>query len=324
MRSFLQSLANCVLSHGLVSKYCAFVIRAATFLPLLALAAGCLSNAPTAKKDAPEDWLVWRAKRREAIAGTNGWATLVGRHWLKEGRNFAGSSPTNGAVLPINRAPANVGVFTRAGRTVRYEAAPGVVATIDGKPVQSAELKSDTNSVPTRLEIGPLSFVLIERGERLGLRVRDPQAPARTHFRGVDYFPYDPTWRIEGRFESFPWPQIMRVPDIIGGTQEFSSPGAIVFTHAGAEHRLVVLEEPGEDDYFVIFRDRTAGGATYANGRFLYVAKPDASGRTVIDFNRAYTPPCGFTAFATCPLPPRQNWLPFAVRAGELKPRIQH
>ncbi|HSH17421.1 MAG TPA: DUF1684 domain-containing protein, partial [Verrucomicrobiae bacterium] len=102
--------------------------------------------------------------------------------------------------------------------------------------------------------------------------------------------------------------------------QEFPSPGAVVFHHAGAEHRLDVVEEAGVDDYFVIFRDQTAGTSTYSSGRFLYVARPDASGRVVIDFNRAYTPPCAFTAYATCPLPPRQNWLPFPVRAGERAP----
>ena len=273
---------------------------------------------------APDDWLAWQAKRRESVAGTNGWTTLIMRHWLAEGRNPVGSDPTNHAILPRGRAAASVGTFVRNGRTVRFEATPGVLATINGQPVQSAELKSDTNAEPTKLFIGGLSFVLIERGERLGLRVRDPEAPARAQFQGLKCFPYDPAWRVEGRFEPSPFLRMLRVQDIIGGTQEYPLPGTLVFNHGGSEHRLDVAVEPDEEDYFVIFHDETAGQSTYPSGRFLYVAKPDASGKVVIDFNRAYTPPCGFTAFATCPLPPRQNWLPFAVPAGELAPAGHH
>ena len=280
--------------------------------------------APSGRAEAPADWRAWQAKRRESVVGTNGWATLIMRHWLVEGANQVGSDPTNHAVLPRGRAAASIGTFVRRRQTVRFEAAPGILATIEGRPVQSAALKSDTNTEPTLIFIGGLSFVLIERGERLGLRVRDPRAPARVQFQGLKCFPYDPAWRIEGRFEPSPFVRTLRVADVIGGTQEYSAPGTLVFNHGGSEHRLDAVEEPGEEDYFVMFHDETAGKTTYPSGRFLYVAKPDAQGRVVIDFNRAYTPPCGFTAFATCPLPPRQNWLPFAVRAGELAPAGHH
>ncbi len=300
---------------------------------ILFLALGCTSCAPrvadrpravVSAVAAPTDWLAWQAKRRESIAGSNGWTTLILRHWLVEGANHVGSDPTNHALLPRARAVPQVGTFLRRGRTILFEAAPGVVATIDGQPVRQAEFKSDTNAEPTRLLIGELSFVLIERGERLGLRVRDPQAPARAQFEGLKCFPYDPAWRVAGRFEPSPFVRTLQVQDVLGGTQEYVSPGTIVFPHGGSEHRLDVVEEPGEQDYFVIFHDQTAAQTTYASGRFLYVAKPDPSGQVVIDFNRAYTPPCGFTAFATCPLPPRQNWLPFAVPAGELAPARRH
>jgi uncharacterized protein (DUF1684 family) len=294
---------------------------------LLGLAlAGCKSSEAGSRNRSapPADWLAWQAKRRESLAGPNGWTTLAGLHWLEEGRNSAGSSPTNHVVLPRRRAAASIGNFVRAGRVARFEAAPGVVATVAGKPVQAVELQSDAALDPTVLQIGPLSIIVLERGERIGLRVRDPEAATRTRFRGVRYFAYDPAWRIAGRLEPAPAVEKLRVPDMIGGTQEFVVPGTIVFTHAGAEHRLVAVEEPGEEDYFVMFRDHTAGASTYPTGRYLYVAKPDATGRVTIDFNRAYTPPCGFTPFATCPLPPRQNWLPFEVRAGEQKPPDHH
>jgi len=183
---------------------------------------------------------------------------------------------------------------------------------------------SDAKGEPSKLWLSTLSVVVIERGERIGLRVRDPETPARVHFRELDYYTYDPAWRIEGRFEPFSTPRTMRVLNVIDAMEEFRSPGAIVFRHDGAEYRLDVVEEGGDKDFFVIFRDRTAGETTYAAGRFLHVARPGLDGRVVIDFNRAYTPPCGFTPFATCPLPPRQNWLPFAVRAGERKPAQSH
>lgn len=307
-------------------RHHALMQRTISLLLLACLMVGCSTEAGKAPLTStpPAAWLAWQAKRRESIAGTNGWITLVARPWLVEGQNFAGSDPTNHAVLSAERVPASIGAFIRSGQSVRFEAAPGIVATIDGRTVQSADLQSDTNGTPTKIFIGALSLVIIERGERLGLRVRDPEAPARLEFRGLDYFPYDPAWRIEGRFERFATPRTLRVQDVIGGTQEFPSPGAIIFHRGTMEHRLDVVEEPGENEYFVIFRDRTAGKATYAAGRFLHVAKPDGNGRVTIDFNRAYTPPCGFTPFATCPLPPRQNWLPLAIRAGELKPEFRH
>ena len=290
------------------------------------LAAGGLSPwpSPAGETPPPASWLEWQNKRRESIAGTNGWTTLVSRYWLSEGKTFAGADPTNQLVLPAGHAAPAVGVFSRQGKSVRFAAAPGVVATVDGDAVSEAEMKTDAFDNPTQLSIGPLSFVIIERGERLGVRARDPLAPARIHFAGLRYFPYDPSWRISGRFEAFPAPRILQVPDASGGLQEFPSPGVVVFLHAEKEYRLQVVEERGEEDYFVIFTDRSAGQSTYDAGRFLYVSRPDAGGRVTIDFNRAYTPPCGFTPFATCPRPPPQNWLPFEVPAGELKPVEAH
>jgi uncharacterized protein (DUF1684 family) len=270
--------------------------------------------------EGPKDWIEWQQKRHESIAGTNGWTTLISRYWLPEGRTFAGADPTNQLVLPQGRVPACVGFFVRRGNSVRFEATPGVTASVEGVAVHELEMKTDVSDQPTKMMIGPLSFIIIERGDRFGVRAKDPQSPSRLHFVGLRYFPYEPSWRIQGRFEAFPSPRTMRVPEASGGTQEFVSPGALVFLHAEKEYRLDVAEEQGENDYFLIFTDLTAGHSTYAAGRFLYVAKPDAAGRVTIDFNRAYTPPCGFTPFATCPRPPSQNRLPFEIKAGELAP----
>jgi uncharacterized protein (DUF1684 family) len=210
---------------------------------------------------------------------------------------------------------------------VSFAASPGARVQVAGQPVERLDLITDADPrvVPTRLQVGSVSAVAIQRGERLGLRVRDVQSPERRAFRGIRWFPYDPAWRVEGRYVPFATPQVLRVADVIGGTQEYPSPGELVFSVAGVEHRLSVAVEEGESEYFILFRDATAGKSTYGSGRFLYVAPPAAGdGRVVIDFNRAYTPPCGFTAYATCPLPPRRNWLPVAVEVGERRPAGGH
>lgn len=278
----------------------------------------------TADRDTgPADWRAWRAERQESIAGTNGWITLVGRHWLAEGNTSAGSNPSNPIILPAGRAPGRVGTFLRNGPVVRFAAAPGVGATIDGRPVTDAdavELRSDAAGKPSRLRVGELVLTIIQRGEKVGVRVRDPESPARRQFRGLPCFPYDPAWRIAGRFERFPEARVLVVDDVTGNTQSLPSPGELVFTAAGHEQRLQVVQEPDDERYFVIFRDDTAGETTYGAGRFLYVDRADTAGRVVIDFNRAFTPPCGFTDFATCPLPPRGNRLSIPIPAGERAP----
>lgn len=268
----------------------------------------------------PPDWVAWKVRRIEFLAGTNGWTTLVGLHWLKEGTNSAGSAANQDVVLPKGRSAPWIGQFIRTGESVQFLAAPGVQARVDGHPVTQASLVSDRTPPPSRLEVGPLSIIVIERSGRIGLRVRDPESPWRKSFTAPHSFPYAPSWRIEGRFEPFASPRTLRVPSRIGGTQDFPSPGSLVFSHAGKEYRLEVAVEPGETDYFVMFRDQTAGKTTYGSGRFLYVSPPDSTGRVILDFNRAYTPPCGFTPFATCPLPPPQNRLPFPIPAGEIAP----
>lgn len=276
---------------------------------------GCASR-PTP----PSEWSEWKTRRLESVGGTNGWTTLVGLHWLAEGTNFAGTAATNHLVLDTPSLPPALGTFVRSGDRVRFAAAPGAKLHAAGQPVRDLELVTDAEDKPTRLETGTASVVVIRRGDRLGLRVRDSRAPARRAFRGLQSFPYDPAWRLAGRFEPFAEPRTLRVPNVVGLTEEFPSPGALVFAAAGKTHRLDVALERGEAAFFVMFQDRTAANTTYGAGRFLYVKPPGPDGLVTIDFNLAYTPPCGFTRFATCPLPPRQNRLPFAIRAGELKP----
>ena len=283
----------------------------------LVLGLGCVRGPGPRPVESPASWREWRERREVSIAGTNGWLTLVGRHWLREGTNTVGAGPGQDAMLPAGRAPERLGWLVRSGKTVRFEAAEGVEARVEGRPVRNLEMVTDEGGKPTLLEVGPLTLTLIERGERVGLRVRDAGSEARHNFRGLDCFPYDPSWCLAGRFEPFAEPMVLRVPDVTGNTQTLRSPGHIVFSVKGRERRLQVVEEPEEERYFVLFRDRTAGSTTYGAGRYLYVGRADAEGRVTVDFNQAFTPPCAFTPYATCPLTPSQNELPFAVRAGE-------
>ena len=288
------------------------------YLPVVVLvfvAIGCATTPPP-----PKDWVAWQARRTESIGGPNGWTTLVGLHWLNEGENSAGRALVNQVVLSSDSVPEFVGTFTRSGSGVSFTAAPEADVRVQAGKVSRIELTTDAQLNPTQLQIGLVSIVAIQRGDRVALRVRDPDSPARREFKGLRWFLYDPSWRLEGKFVSFTSPEKLRVPDVTGATQEFDCPGVIVFSVRGVEHQLSVAKEPGASDLFVMFRDETSGKSTYPAGRFLYVSKPDAAGKVIIDFNRAYTPPCGFTAFATCPLPPSENWLKLAVKAGELKP----
>ncbi len=282
---------------------------------------GCSTPKPAS---APQEWIAWQGRRAESVAGTNGWTTLIGLHWLYEGENSAGSAPTNDAILRADRLPIHLGVFSRRGTNVAFTAATDADVRISGEHVERVNLVTDASTNATRLQIGSVSIVVIQRGDRIGLRVRDSESAARRHFKGLRYFAYDRNWRLEGRFSPFREVRKLHVPDVTGSFQDFTSPGEIIFDAGGAERRLAVAVEPETPDFFVMFHDETAGDTTYPAGRFLYVEKPTNGDRVIIDFNRAYTPPCGFTEFATCPLPPRQNWLPFPIKAGELAPADIH
>jgi hypothetical protein len=183
--------------------------------------------------------------------------------------------------------------------------------------VSTLELSADTSPHPTVLTSGPLRFFVIERAGNLGLRVRDLNNPHRAGFHGLSYFPVSTAWVFEARFERYEPVHRIRIINILGMEQEYESPGAVVFVKDGREWRLdAVLEAAGDAELFIMFADATSGHETYGAGRFLYVPLPNA-GRTRLDFNKAYNPPCALNDFATCPLPPPQNHLKLRVEAGE-------
>ncbi len=258
----------------------------------------------------------WRARRVASLTSDEGWLSVVGLFWLEEGENPVGSAPGSRVLLPAS-APGRLGSIDLAGGRATFRPLPGADLTAGGKPVQGPlALSSDVDDDTTMLRRGSVLFYLIRRGDKVGVRVKDSQSDARRRFHGLDYFPIDPSWRIEARFEPYDPPRSISIPNVLGQDNAETSPGALVFEHDGRTYRLDPVLENGETDYFVIFGDATNGKGTYGAGRFLYV-KPPVNGKTVIDFNKAYNPPCVFTAFATCPLPPPQNKLKVAIAAGE-------
>lgn len=262
----------------------------------------------------------WRQQREARLKADDGWLAVAGLFWLDEGPNRFGSGPDNAIVLPAGAAPPVAGTFElRQGRVgVRVE--PGVAVTAAGQPVTAMELRSDEPGPPDVLKLGRLSLQVIVRGGRYGIRMRDPESEARRGFAGLRWFPIRDDLRFEARFVQWPSPRTIPIPNVLGQVNDLPSPGYVEFTVEGRRLRLEpVIEEPGAEELFFIFRDQTAGQETYPAGRFLYAAMPK-DGVVVLDFNKAYSPPCAFTAYATCPLPPPQNRLPVRIEAGEKNP----
>ena len=290
-------------------------------LPLFLLALLSLTNPPTKGRSGDATYRAdvekWRADRIANLTAEDGWLTLVGLFWLHEGDNSIGADPSNRVVLPAGKSRPVVGRIRVAGGRAHLEVDPGCEVTHDGKRIRSLDLASDETGKPTLLRHGTLSFYLIRRGSKLGLRVKDSANPARKSFRGIDNYPIAPAWRVPARLEPYPAGKTIPIPNVLGNVTRERSPGAVVFSIGGREHRLDAVDEEGEDDLFLIFADGTNGTTTYGAGRFLYAPRPGKDGRTVVDFNKAYNPPCAFTPFATCPLPPLQNRLPIRVEAGE-------
>jgi uncharacterized protein len=287
--------------------------RAAPAVTLLA-AAQVLAAVPAGYRAEIE---AFRAQREERLRAEGGWLSLAALYWLKEGDNTFGTDPGSDLVLPAGTAPAHAGrLLLRGGQTsVKLEA--DVAATIGGQPVAAAEMRADTTGTPDVLKLGRLSLSVIERNGRRGVRVRDPQSASRLGFTGLQWFPVDEGWRVSARFVPHPRPRPVELADVTGGIQKMTAPGYVVFRRGGQELRLEpVLEAPEAKELFFLFRDGTSGHGTYGGGRYLYTPLPEA-GAVTLDFNKAVNPPCAFTNFATCPLPPRQNRLRVAVPAGE-------
>lgn len=264
----------------------------------------------------------WRGQRLSRLTAPDGWLTLIGLHFLRDGVNTVGSARDNAVVLA--KGPAHLGVATlRKDGRVSLALADGIDARIGGRSVREAELKPADAGEPTIVTAGTVSLFVIDRGGRKALRVKDSAAERRTHFVGLDYFPIDQAWRIEARWEPFEKSRLLPIMNILGQVEPEPVPGKAVFEHDGKTVELLAIDEGPDEPLFFVISDATIGKETYAASRFLYAERPK-DGKIVLDFNRAQNPPCAFTPFATCPLPPKENRLAFAITAGEKNYRGAH
>ena len=258
---------------------------------------------------------MWRGRRILDLNRADGWASLIGLHWLDPGAHRVGSDTDNGIRLAMG--PEHLGVFTVRDGAVRFVADTDL--TVDGKPSRGGILRTDkAQEGPSVIAFdeGKGLATVIERGGRLALRVKHADADSRVRFAGLQYWPGGRDWQVPARFIAHPAGKTLPIANIIGTVDAVPNPGAVEFQRDGRTWRLEALDQ-GEGTLFLVFADRTSGHGSYGAGRFLDAPKPDAQGRVLLDFNQAYNPPCAFTPFATCPLPPPENRLDLAVQAGE-------
>jgi uncharacterized protein len=244
------------------------------------------------------------------------WLTLVGLFWLKPGENSFGSDDGNAFVLPKGTAPAKAGTFDLEGKDVTVKFLPGVSGLVAGNNVTSARLDPDASGHPTTLEFGSLRMLVIRRGQRVGVRVKDMRSPAVETYRGATFYPLSATYRIKASWVQSDGKKTVQVPNVLGDVTAAPVVGEAQFRMAGREVSLAAVGGDPTRGLFIIFSDPTRKTETYPAGRFLDT-EPVKDGVVVLDFNRAYNPPCSVTPYATCPLPPRENHIPIAIPAGE-------
>ena len=261
----------------------------------------------------------WRQTRDSRLRSPEGWLSLVGLEWIEEGTNRLGSAPDAEVRFPAT-APAALGTIERRGEALSFTPAPGVEVLAGDPPQRVAgriELRSDAEGEPTLLREGTFAFFVIRRGDRWALRIKDGASPVLAGFQGMENYPLRPDWRVTAGFEPAPPGTTIPVPNILGTVDDSPSQGTVVFERDGKQARIAAIDE-GDGRLFLVFGDETNGKGTYGGGRFVYADPPGPGESTVVvDFNKSYNPPCVFTAYATCPLPPRSNRLPFPVEAGE-------
>jgi uncharacterized protein (DUF1684 family) len=289
----------------------------------------------------------YRRDREVSLRSEGGWLSVVGLHWLKEGANRVGTAADSAVRLPEGSAPSELAIIERSGPTLTVrgasaEATSGAVkllrcatkqaalsaapecSAVPTTPAAGVALRPDDSGSPDYLSFGRLTMLIIRRGDLLGVRLWDKEAPARRSFKGLSWYPIQSSQKIAARFVPHATPKKIAIANFIGQTEQMTSPGKVEFTLGGQPVSLEpVLESPGSKLLFFVFKDQTAGKGTYGGGRLLY-ADQAQDGKVVLDFNKAVSPPCAFTAHATCPLPPPQNRLAVAIEAGEKDPGVHN
>jgi uncharacterized protein (DUF1684 family) len=257
----------------------------------------------------------WRSDEERDLKKETGWLTLAGLFWLKEGINTVGAGPDFDVRLTSSFKQGKFGEIDFKNGVAALKVESGVEAQSDGKSISTIDLVSDEKGKPTEIRTGSQTFYLIRREDRFGIRLKDSKSKARLAFKGMHWFPIDESYKVTARFEALPEPKELMIPNVLGGHFKMKSPGILRFTLKGKEYSLQPVEED-DGSLFIIFRDGSNLGETYKAGRFLHADKA-VNGEAVLDFNKAENPPCAFTPFATCPLPPPQNSLDVEIKAGE-------
>jgi len=291
------------------------VLKSFIIYSLLILIIACTQK-PTADPNYVKEINEWGAKRVNRLKADDGWLNLVGRFWLKQGESTFGSAKDNDIVVESSKLPEHIGSFIFEDSVVTFKAKDDVEVLLDGKPVKEIVLVDDQKNDVTVLQIGSVKFNLIVRDTLYGIRFRDLNSDLVKNFKGVERYPIDESWKIIAKFKAYNPVKEIDVPNVLGQISKENSPGAVVFERDGKTHRIDAVDEGG-DKLFLIIADQTSGEETYGGGRFMYVNKPDSTRTILLDFNKAYNPPCVFTKYATCPLPPLQNYLKLKIEAGE-------
>ncbi len=288
--------------------------RIAGWLLLVSLAALPIYAADQPAPDAAyqQSFDKWKAELTEDRK--DNWVSLAGLFWLKPGENKFGSDAKNDIVFP--KGPAYAGSFFLTGKDVSVKLGPDAHVTIAGKAVTDSKLEADVAGHPTVLDMGSLRFLVIVRGERVGIRLKDTESEAARNFHGLTFFPLDMNYRVTAKFEPAEGKQTVDVPSVLGDVNPTPVAGTVVFRLNGQELRLTDLGGDPANGLFFVFSDPTSKTDTYPGGRFLDT-DPVVNGTVVLDFNRAHSPPCAVTAYATCPLAPKENRLQVAIPVGE-------
>jgi len=286
-----------------------------TFGILLALCL-CFAISAEAQSDYAKEVEKWRSEREAKLKTETGWLTVAGLFWLKEGVNTVGAGESFKVRLTDNFKQGKFGEIEFKDGKATLKVEKGIDAQADGKPIAGpVELVPDEKGKPTEIITGTQTFYLIKREDRTGIRLKDSNSEARRNFKGLHWFPVDESYKVTARLEPFPEPKELKVPNVLGGFFKMKSMGLLKFTIGGKEGTLQPVEED-DGTLFLIFADGSNQNETYASGRFLYPDKP-VNGEVVLDFNKAENPPCAFTPYATCPLPPAGNKLEMEIKAGE-------
>jgi uncharacterized protein len=305
MRSIRRAAFRSVVGQGL--------------LLLLAAAAEAQSLPDAAYRRSFEQW------KTELIEDLKqNWLPLAGLFWLKGGENSFGTDPGNAIVLPPGSAPRQAGslVLEGNGHDVTIKLAPGVNATIAGQPVGTTKLESDASGKATWVELGGLRMKVIVRGARIGIRVKDLNSPAVRAYPGPEFYPLDLNYRVTATWVPAGGKTVVDVPDVLGDVTPTPVAGKVQFTLNGHALELTDLGGNPAKGLFFVLSDPTSKTGTYPGGRFLDT-DPVVNGKVVLDFNRAYNPPCSVTPYATCPLAPKENRLTVAIDAGQKYDRKQ-